>query len=94
MPQRVRRRKSVHPLPGPLPEGATRAELTEDIVSELKSLDCYQGPVNGAWEKPAQDALDRFNALAKLDLPVDEPEQATLDALKEWKGPHCTIQPR
>jgi hypothetical protein len=78
--------------PAPLPEGVTQAELAEDIVSQLKDLDCYQGRVNRSWGRPAQDALERFNTLAKLDLPVDEPEQATLDALKEWKGPHCTIQ--
>jgi hypothetical protein len=53
------------------------------IVSQLKDLDCYQGRVNGSWGRPV---------LAKLDLPVDEPQQATLDTLKEWKGPHCTIQ--
>jgi hypothetical protein len=62
------------------------------IVSQLKDLDCYQGRVNGSWGRPVQDALERFNTLAKLDLPVDEPQQATLDTLKEWKGPHCTIQ--
>jgi uncharacterized caspase-like protein len=81
----------VPPAP-PLPEGAARAELAEDIVSELKGLDCYRGPVNGSWGEPAQDALEKFNTLAKLDLPVDEPQQATLDTLKEWKGPHCAVQ--
>jgi len=25
-------------------------------------------------------------------LPVDDPEEGTLAALKDWKGPHCTIQ--
>jgi uncharacterized caspase-like protein len=80
------------PSAPPLPEGATRAELAEDIVSELKGLNCYRGPVNGSWGESAQDALEKFNTLAKLDLPVDEPEQATLDALKEWKGPHCAVQ--
>jgi uncharacterized caspase-like protein len=84
--------EATPPSPAPLPEGVTRAELAEDIVSALKELDCYQGKVSGAWGEPAQDALERFNTLAKLDLPVDEPEQATLAALKDWKGPHCQIQ--
>jgi caspase domain-containing protein len=83
--------EAAPPAPAPLPEGVTRA-IAEDIVSALKELDCYQGKVNGTWGEPAQDALERFNRLAKLDLPVDEPEQATLAALKDWKGPHCTIQ--
>ena len=82
----------VPPSGPPLPVGVTRAELAEDIVSELKDLDCYRGPVNGSWGRSAQDALERFNSLAKLDLPVDDPEEGTLAALKDWKGPHCTIQ--
>jgi len=80
------------PSPAPLPEGVTQTELVQDIVSQLKDLDCYQGRVNGSWGRPAQDALGRFNTHAKLDLSVDEPQQVTLDALKEWKGPHCTLQ--
>ena len=48
--------------------------------------------VNGSWGRSVQDALERFNSLAKLDLPVDDPEEGTLAALKDWKGPHCTIQ--
>jgi uncharacterized caspase-like protein len=84
--------EAAPPSPAPLPEGVTQTDLVQDIVSQLKDLDCYQGRVNGSWGRPAQDALERFNTLAKLDLPIDEPQQATLDALKEWKGPHCTIE--
>ena len=69
----------------PLPEGVTREELAEDIVSKLKEFECYRGAVNGTWGEPSQDALERFNTLAKLDLPLDEPEPATLDALKDWE---------
>jgi hypothetical protein len=47
--------------------------------------------VAGSWGKPSQDALRRFNALSKFDLALDD-ERATLDALKDWKGAHCTIE--
>lgn len=80
------------PAPAPLPEGITQEELAEDIVAELKELDCYDGPVPGTWGEPSQDALERFNALSKLDLKLEEPEQATLDALKYWKGAHCAVE--
>src|SRR6185437_9516057 len=81
----------VPPSSPPLPEGVTRAELAEDIVSELKDLDCYRGPSTDRGDGQRK-TLWSFNSLAKLDLPVDDPEEATLAALKEWKGPHCTIQ--
>jgi hypothetical protein len=48
----------VPPFSPPLPEGVTRAELAEDIVSELKDLDCYRSPVNGSWGRSAQNALE------------------------------------
>jgi uncharacterized caspase-like protein len=84
--------EAAEPSPAPLPEGATEEELAEDIVAELKELDCYEGPLPRTWGEPSQDALERFNALSKLDLKVEEPEQATLDALKDWKGGHCAVE--
>jgi uncharacterized caspase-like protein len=84
--------QAAKPTEPPLPEGVTREELAQDIVSELKSLDCYQGRVTSNWGDRSQDALDRFNRVSKLELPVDEPQPATLDALKGWKGPHCPIE--
>jgi hypothetical protein len=76
----------------PLPEGATREQLAQDILVELSKLGCYFGSINGNWTKRSQLALDRFNRHAKFDLPLDEPQQASLDALKEWKGPHCPLE--
>ncbi len=73
-------------------QDAARQQLASDIVAALKTLDCYQGDIAGTWGQPSQDALKRFNDLSHLDLALDEPEQATLDALKDWKGAHCTIQ--
>jgi uncharacterized caspase-like protein len=75
-----------------LPEGVTREELASDIVTELKGLQCYQGRVTSKWGEQSQDALQRFNDLAKLELPLEEPQPATLEALKGWNGPHCETQ--
>jgi uncharacterized caspase-like protein len=80
-------------LPEPsLPAGISREELAQDMLSELKRLRCYFGSVKGSWNARSQLALDRFNRVAALDLPLKEPQQASLDALKGWKGPHCPIE--
>jgi hypothetical protein len=76
----------------PLPQGASRQELAQDILVELKRVGCYFGGINGNWGTRSQLALDRFNRLASLELPLDEPQQTSLDALKGWKGPHCPIE--
>jgi uncharacterized caspase-like protein len=76
----------------PLPESATRQELAQDMLAELSKLGCYFGSINGDWGKRSRLALDRFNRHAKLDLPLDEPQQASLDALKGWKGSHCPLE--
>jgi uncharacterized caspase-like protein len=78
----------------PLPEEATRQELAQDILSELKRLGCYFGSINGNWSGRSKRALERFNRVSALDLPLDDPEQASLDALKDWKGAHCPIEAR
>jgi len=76
----------------PLPEGVTREQLAVDIVTGLKELDCYRGRVTGNWGDRSQEALGRFNAVSSLDLPLDTPEPATLDAIKGWKGAHCELE--
>jgi hypothetical protein len=76
----------------PLPGSVAREEVAQDILAELKRLGCYFGRVNGNWSVRSQLALERFNRLSALELPLDEPQQASLDALKAWKGPHCPIE--
>ena len=76
----------------PLPESATREQLAQDMLVALSKLGCYFGSINGNWNTRSRLALDRFNRHAKLDLPLDEPQQASLDALKDWKGAHCPIE--
>lgn len=76
----------------PLPQAASRQELAQDMLAELKRIGCYFGRIDGNWSGRSQLALERFNRLASLELPLDEPQQASLDALKGWKGPHCPIE--
>jgi hypothetical protein len=65
-----------------LPKTSFQSSRTS-IVIAAPSTDRGDGQRKTLWS---------FNSLAKLDLPVDDPEEATLAALKDWKGPHCTIQ--
>jgi len=78
----------------PIPEEPTRQELAQDILSELKRLGCYFGKINGNWSGRSKLALERFNRVSALDLALDDPEQASLDALKDWKGRHCPVEAR
>jgi uncharacterized caspase-like protein len=84
--------KPTGPQEATLPEGITREELATDIITRLSELQCYQGPITKTWGDRPQDALQRFNDLAKLELPLDEPLPETLAALKDWKGDHCEIR--
>jgi uncharacterized caspase-like protein len=84
--------ESTKPEAATLPEDTTRDELATDIITRLSELQCYQGPITKTWGERPQDALQRFNDLAKLELPLDEPLPETLAALKDWKGDHCEIR--
>jgi uncharacterized caspase-like protein len=75
-------------------EDPTRQELAQDILSELKRLGCYFGSTKADWTARSKLALERFNRVSSLDLPLDEPEKASLDALKDWKGAHCPVEAR
>jgi uncharacterized caspase-like protein len=83
---------AVKPAEPPLPAGVAREELGHDMLAELKRLGCYFGGLNRRWNGRSQLSLGRFNRLAALDLPLDEPQQASLDALKAWNGPRCPIE--
>ena len=70
-----------------------RAEVEGNLMGHAWTLN--QGSTRGLqWETKDRSklALDRFNRHAKLDLTLDDPEQASLDALKDWKGAKCPLQ--
>ena len=82
------RRKATRP-PRRRSKSATREQLAQDMLVELSKLGCYSGRINSDWNTRSRLALDRFNRHARLDLSLDKPQQASLDALKDWKGTHC-----
>jgi uncharacterized caspase-like protein len=83
---------AAKPTEASVPDSAKREQLAADILTELSKLGCYFGAINGAWGARSRLALERFNRHSRLDLPLEEPQQASLDALKDWKGPHCPLE--
>ena len=75
----------------PLPATPTRDEIAADMQTELKRLDCYVGNIGDGWGRKSKLAVEEFNRISELDLPVEEPEAASLQALKAWKGPNCEV---
>jgi uncharacterized caspase-like protein len=75
----------------PLPETSDPKEVAANMQTELKRIGCYSGRVGDGWGPQSRLALERFNDLATLELPPEEPQTASLDALKAWKGPNCEI---
>ena len=75
-----------------LPPGVDLAALSRDIQTKLKEFGCYDGKIDASWGRGTSGGVERFNTLASLDLDSDEPEQATLDALKAWNGTHCPVE--
>ncbi len=77
--------------PAPLLETSDPKETAANMQTELKRLGCYSGRIGDGWGPQSRLALERFNELATLELPPEEPQTASLDALKAWKGPNCEI---
>jgi hypothetical protein len=62
------------------------------MLAELKRLNCYFGTIKGTWGTRARLAVERFNEVSSLELPLDAPQEASLDALKGWNGPNCPVE--
>ncbi len=73
----------------PLPEPRGPEAVAKDMQAALKEIGCYKGAIDGAWDDGSHSAIERFNTVSKLDLPEDEPLEASLDTIKAWKGPNC-----
>jgi hypothetical protein len=70
-------------------EESARQTLVRGIQAALKEIDCYGGTIDGVWSSASKGALERYRSVAKLAPAAQEPDQATLDSLKAWKGQHC-----
>jgi hypothetical protein len=66
-----------------------REATVRDIQTALKHIACYDGAINGMWGGGVKEAMDRFERLAKVETPPDEPDQGILDMLNAWKGGDC-----
>ena len=75
----------------PLPDTPTRDQIAADMQNELKRLGCYFGKVGNGWGPKSRLAVEGFNRISELDLPPEEPEAASLQALKGWNGPNCEV---
>lgn len=80
------------PATPPLPQSRSPEEIAKDMLAELKRLDCYSGTISADWGKRPKLAMERFNQLSSLELPPDEPLEASLEAIKGWKGPNCPVE--
>jgi hypothetical protein len=84
--------EATPPSTSPLPQSRKPEEIARDMLSELKRLDCYSGAVSARWGARPKLAVERFNRVSSLELPADEPLEASLETIKGWKGPNCPIE--
>ena len=75
----------------PLPQSRPPEQIAADMQTELKRLRCYFGRIGDGWGPQSRLAVERFNKLAALDLPIEEPREESFEALKAWKGAKCEV---
>jgi hypothetical protein len=80
-PRLKRRRARKRRCPGELPARSSPKTCSSSCPSSVAIF-----WINGNWGMRSQLAVDRFNRLAKLDLPLEEPQRGSLDALKDLEG--------
>jgi uncharacterized caspase-like protein len=80
------------PSTSPLPQSRSPEAITKDMLAELKRLNCYFGTIKGTWGTRTKSAVERFNTVSSLELPLDAPQEASLNALKGWNGPNCPVE--
>jgi hypothetical protein len=64
--------------------------LARAVQAELDRVGCDPGPIDGNWGAKAKQALSRFARQKQLELAIDKPTQAALQALAGQSGRICT----
>lgn len=61
------------------------------LQKELNRVGCDAGFPDGIWGRMGRSALSRFNTHAKQKLPLGQPDERTLKAVRDKKGRICPI---
>jgi uncharacterized caspase-like protein len=64
-------------------------DLAEAVQRELQRLGCYAGAIDGIWGSASRSGVSEFNQHAKVALPTDAPEEASLSALRKVVARIC-----
>ena len=65
--------------------------ITRAVQAELKSAECYSGPINGVWTASTRAAMGAFTARVNARLPVDRPDPVLLALLETHNTISCTV---
>jgi len=68
---------------------APTPDLAVNMQLALQEIGCYGGGIDGDWGRGSQAAVQRFNALAGSNLPVNAPTQEALASVTSWGGGNC-----
>lgn len=64
--------------------------IARAVQAELKSAECYSGPINGVWNASTRAAMGEFTARVNARLPVDRPDPVLLALLETHNKISCT----
>ncbi len=84
------RAAAAKPVPSPAATPAPELQVRK-IQDELTRLGCNPGALDGKWGANARGALERFAKLAKVNVDLDQPDSAVLDALLKQKSRICPL---
>ena len=63
--------------------------LVRELQRELNRVQCYDGPLDGAWTASTRSAMSAFINRANARLPTDKPDLALLALVQSHAGDAC-----